>query len=86
MLTILASYAQEESLSASENQKWRIKKNLELGAVFLRASQRLVSIHPAVEPAGVVLDEVAVIADLGRDTIMTKKYGLSLDSIFRTIA
>ena len=31
MLTILASYAQEESLSASENQKWRIKKNFEEG-------------------------------------------------------
>ena len=31
MLTILASYAQEESLSASENQKWRIKKNFEAG-------------------------------------------------------
>lgn len=31
MLTILASYAQEESLSASENQKWRIKRNFENG-------------------------------------------------------
>ena len=31
MLTILASYAQEESLSASENQKWRIRKNFEQG-------------------------------------------------------
>ncbi|MBR3297614.1 MAG: recombinase family protein [Clostridia bacterium] len=31
MLTILASFAQEESLSASENQKWRIKKNFEDG-------------------------------------------------------
>ncbi len=31
MLTILASYAQEESLSVSENQKWRIKKNFEEG-------------------------------------------------------
>ena len=31
MLTILASYAQEESRSASENQKWRIKKNFENG-------------------------------------------------------
>lgn len=31
MLTILASYVQEESLSASENQKWRIKKNFEDG-------------------------------------------------------
>ena len=31
MLTILASYAQEESLSASENQKWRIQKNFSEG-------------------------------------------------------
>ena len=31
MLTILASFAQEESLSSSENQKWRIKKNFEEG-------------------------------------------------------
>ncbi len=31
MMTILASYAQEESLSASENQKWRIRKNFEEG-------------------------------------------------------
>lgn len=31
MLTILASYAQEESRSASENQKWRIRKCFEQG-------------------------------------------------------
>ncbi len=31
MLTILASYAQEESRSASENQKWRIRKNFREG-------------------------------------------------------
>lgn len=31
MLTILASYAQEESLSVSENQKWRVKRNFENG-------------------------------------------------------
>ena len=31
MLTILASYAQEESLSVSENMKWRIHKNFEDG-------------------------------------------------------
>lgn len=31
MLTILASYAQEESFSASENQKWRIRKSFENG-------------------------------------------------------
>ena len=31
MLTILASYAQEEALSVSENQKWRVKKNFKEG-------------------------------------------------------
>lgn len=31
MMTILASYAQEESRSASDNQKWRIKRNFESG-------------------------------------------------------
>ena len=34
MLTILASYAQEESRSASENQKWRIRKSYEKGEVL----------------------------------------------------
>ena len=31
MLPILASYAQEESLSASENQKWRVRQNFQNG-------------------------------------------------------
>ena len=34
MLSILASYAQEESLSASENQKWRIRKSFEAGQII----------------------------------------------------
>lgn len=34
MLTILASYAQEESRSASENQLWRVKRNFEEGKVW----------------------------------------------------
>lgn len=33
MLSILASYAQEESLFASENQKWRIRRDFEQGKV-----------------------------------------------------
>lgn len=33
MLTILASYAQEESFSASENKKWQIRKDFEQGKV-----------------------------------------------------
>lgn len=31
MLSVLASYAQEESLSASENQKWRVRHNFQNG-------------------------------------------------------
>ena len=34
MLTILASYAQEESKSASDNQKWRIRKGFEAGELM----------------------------------------------------
>lgn len=34
ILTILASYAQEESLSASENQKWRVRKGFENGELI----------------------------------------------------
>lgn len=34
MLTILASYAQEESLSASENQKWRVRKSFQNGEIM----------------------------------------------------
>lgn len=36
MLTVLASYAQEESLSVSENQKWRIRKNFSEGKPWCR--------------------------------------------------
>lgn len=34
MMTILASYAQEESLSASENMKWRYRKGFERGEMM----------------------------------------------------
>ena len=34
MLTILGSYAQEESRSASENAKWRIRKAYERGEIM----------------------------------------------------
>ncbi|MBQ8541799.1 MAG: recombinase family protein [Clostridia bacterium] len=36
MLTVLASYAQEESLSASENMKWRVKRSFEDGLPWNR--------------------------------------------------
>lgn len=34
MLTILAGFAEEESLSASENAKWRVRKNYEEGKLW----------------------------------------------------
>lgn len=34
MMTIIASYAQEESRSASENQKWRVRKGFEHGELM----------------------------------------------------
>lgn len=52
LLTILASYAQEESLSASENQKWRIKKNFEAGIPCDRTllGYRFEKDHYVIEP------------------------------------
>jgi site-specific DNA recombinase len=57
MLTILASYAQEESLSASENQKWRIQKGFENGELLnwrfmfgYRISKNNVEIDPETAP------------------------------------
>ena len=54
MLTILASYAQEESLSASENQKWRVRANFQEGKPWnckmlgYRYDGEKFVIHPAV--------------------------------------
>lgn len=52
MLSILASYAQEESLSASENQKWRVKRNFEEGIPwrFFMLGYRREGTHLAVVP------------------------------------
>ena len=52
MLTILASFAQEESLSASENQKWRVKKNFEAGIPCDRTllGYRFEGDHYVIEP------------------------------------
>ena len=38
MLTLFASYAQEEALSVSENMKWRIRKNFERGEMWNKRS------------------------------------------------
>lgn len=52
MITVLASYAQEESLSASENQKWRNTKNFEAGIPCDRTllGYRFEGDHYVIEP------------------------------------
>lgn len=54
MLTFLASFAQEESLSVSENCKWRIRKEFETGnsatwrfMYGFRIRKGCIEIHPA---------------------------------------
>ena len=53
LLTILASYAQEESLSASENQKWRVRHSFQQGLlcggkmIGYRYDQGSLSLHAA---------------------------------------
>ena len=58
MITILASYAQEESRSASENQKWRIRRNFEEGipgkAYMLGYRQRGTKYEVVPEEAAIV--------------------------------
>ncbi len=53
MLTILASYAQEESRSASENQKWRVRQSFENGELInlrmmfgYKISKGSIIVHP----------------------------------------
>ena len=52
MLTILASYAQEESRSVSENCKWRIRKNYERGKVptIITFGYTIVDGKPEINP------------------------------------
>ncbi len=58
MLTILASYAQEESLSASENQRWRIKRNFEEGKPW---SYKMLGYRRDGDMLGVVEDEAETV-------------------------
>ena len=52
MISVLASYAQEESLSASENQKWRNTKNFKAGIPCDRTllGYRFEGDHYVIEP------------------------------------
>ena len=41
MLTVLSSFAQEESKSASDNMKWRFKKKFEKGELIINTTRFL---------------------------------------------
>ena len=58
MLTILASYAQEESLSVSENQKWRIRSDFQQGKV---CSMRMLGYKRTADGSLEIIPEEAVI-------------------------
>jgi len=67
MLTILASYAQEESLSASENCKWRIRKqfeNGELAGLKFMFGYHIVKGEIAIDP-----EQAAVVRMIFKDYI-----------------
>ena len=58
MLTILASYAQEESRSVSENCKWRIRKRFEAGELVnwrFMYGYRITKGHVEIEPEEAVI-------------------------------
>lgn len=87
MLSILASFAQAESLSASENQKWRIRKNFEEGkpwcGVMLGYRQddgRFVIVPEEAEIVKRIYAEflsgkgiVAIVNGLNEDGVLTQK-------------
>ena len=77
MLTLLASFAQEESRSASENQKWRIQKMFEEGRpnTGTMLGYRLVdgTLQIVPEEAEIVKMIFAdFLAGMGRNAIMKK--------------
>lgn len=84
MLTLLGSYAQEESYSASENQKWRIRKNFEFGKVstvimlgYKRNSEGVLEIIPE-EAETVRMIFADFLNGIGRQSIANKLNELNI--------
>ena len=83
MLTILASYAQEESLSASENCKWRIRNNFKEGIpTSLRiygydyVGGKLVVTPKEAEIVKMIFTDY--LSDMGKNAIMRKLLSLGI--------
>lgn len=85
MLTILASFAQEESLSASENCKWRIRRNFGMG---LPQSVALMGYRIAHGHFVIVPDEAKIVrmvfqdylSGMGRNAIQRKLTNMGIKS------
>ncbi len=77
LLTLLASFAQAESLSASENQKWRIRKGFENGE--LMGLRHMLGYD--ISKDGIAVNEEA--AKVVRDIFSRAIRGDSLESIAR---
>ena len=76
--TILASYAQEESKSASDNQKWRIQKGFEAGELMCLSVMYGYSVSNV---NGIEIDEEQ--AKIVREIYARVIHGVSLNSIAR---
>ncbi|MGI6169234.1 MAG: recombinase family protein [Christensenellales bacterium] len=84
MLTILASYAQEESRSASENQKWRIRKDFKEGRPsnniriygFDYKDFKLTIIPEEADVVRMIFDDY--LSGLGKNAIMKKLIRLEI--------
>lgn len=79
LLTILASYAQEESRSASENQKWRVRKGFERGELI---NWRFM-LGYNISKDGVTIDQKG--AEIVRDIYRRFLSGESLSAIARSL-
>lgn len=78
MLTILASYAQEESKSVSDNQKWRIRKGYEQGELMC---WRFLFGYRISKESGVEIDPVE--GSIAQEVFDRVANGESLNSVVR---
>ncbi|MBR6029691.1 MAG: recombinase family protein [Clostridia bacterium] len=78
MLTILASYAQEESRSSSDNQKWRIRKGYERGELMC---WRILFGYRISKETGVEIDPVE--GPIAQEVFRRVAEGQSLNSVAR---
>lgn len=64
LITLLAMYAEEEARSASENQKWRIKKRFEAGEIW---STRMLGYRLVNGKLVIVPEEAAIVRQIFAD-------------------